>query len=214
MWGGSGSFHETCCLQIRGSLESDLLLADLPGDPSAKERVVPCYPHIPGLCVAQFLTTYKVASVLEDPTSQSLHGQSQDFFGFAPVAVFGICLTAPSWIRKYALLAARSKVSSPHIMPKTHFFSSSLNKALLFWSAIKGWLLFCNYWSEPCSSRPSGHHSAPLHSTARPAAPGWTGEASVSLPLVGPVNQTGSPAGNQPRNWGEPSASSVSSLNS
>lgn len=125
-------------------------------------KVVPCYPRTPDLCVAQFLTAHKVASVLEDPTSQSLHGQSQDFFGFAPAAVFGICLTAPSWIRKYALLAARSTVSSPHIRPKTHFFSSSLNKALLFWSVIKGWLLFFNYWSVPRSSRPS----APLSSSA------------------------------------------------
>ena len=37
--------------------------------------------------MAQFLTTHKVASVLEDPTSQSLHGQSQDFLGFAPDAM-------------------------------------------------------------------------------------------------------------------------------
>lgn len=66
--------------------------ADLPGDPSA----VPCYPHIPSLCVAQFLTPHKVDSVLEDPTSHSLHGQSQDIFGFVPDAVYGICLAAPS----------------------------------------------------------------------------------------------------------------------
>lgn len=156
---------------------------------SKRNEVVPCYPHTPNLCVAQFLTTHKVASVLEDPTSQSLHGQSQDFFGFAPAAVFGICLTAPSWIRKYALLAARSTVSSLHIRPKTHFFSSSLNKALLFWSVIKGWLLFFNYWSVPCSSRPSGHHSAPLHHISRPAASGWTEEASFSFPPACPDNQ-------------------------
>lgn len=67
----------------------------LDGDPSAKE-VEQCLAHILSLCVAQFLTTHKVASVLEDPTSQSLHWQSQDFFGFAPDAVHGSCLAVPS----------------------------------------------------------------------------------------------------------------------
>lgn len=71
--------------------------ADLSGDPSAKEsEQCPATLTIFSLRVAQFLTTHKVASVSEDPTSQSLHGQSQDFFGFAPDAVYGICLFTPS----------------------------------------------------------------------------------------------------------------------
>lgn len=90
---------------MRESVQSDLVLAGIEavwprltclGIPQQKQRAVPCYPHIPSLCVAQFLTPHKVASVLEDPTSHSLHGQSQDFFGFMPDAVYGICLAAPS----------------------------------------------------------------------------------------------------------------------
>lgn len=159
--------------------------------------------------MAQFLTTHKVASVLEDPTSQSLHGQSQDFFGFAPDAVYGICLAAPSWIRKYALLAARSIVSSPHIMPKTHLFSSSSNKALLFWSVRKGWLLFYNYWLDGIAWAVSRFQAirAPLSSSA-PHGQASSREASLSLSLL-PVcldNQTklfsGTSVVNQPRNWG------------
>lgn len=62
--------------------------ADLPGDPSAKTESGALLPPHPSLCVAQFLTPHKVASVLEDPTSHSLHGQSQDFFGFMPCCSF------------------------------------------------------------------------------------------------------------------------------
>lgn len=171
---------------------------------------MPCYPHIPSLRVAQFLTTHKVASVLEDPTSQSLRGQSQDFFGFAPDAVYGICLAAPSWIRKYALLAARSTMSSSHIMPKTHLFSSSSDKALLFWSVRKGWLLFYNYWLDRVAWAASQLQAirAPLSSSA-PHSQASSRGAYLSLPPVCPDNQTkwfsGPPAVNQTRNlgWGD-----------
>lgn len=85
-------------------MQSELLLAGIEavwprvtclGIPQQKQSSA-LLPSHTSLCVAQFLTPHKVASVLEDPTSHSLHGQSQDFFGFMPDAVYGICLAAPS----------------------------------------------------------------------------------------------------------------------
>lgn len=97
-----------------------------------------------------------------------------------------------------------------HIMPKTRLFSSSSNKALLFWSVRKGWLLFCNYWLNGLAWAASQLQAirAPLSSSTPHSHTSLRG-ASLSLPPVCPDNQTkwfsGPPVVNQPRNcgWGE-----------
>lgn len=114
-----------------------------------------------------------------------------------------ICLAAPSWVWNYALLAARITASSPLIMPKTHLFSSSSNKALLFCSVTMGCFLFYSYWLDGIASAASQLQPsrAPLSCWASLASSG----KHLSLPPVCPANQTkgfsGSSIVNQPRNW-------------
>lgn len=117
----------------------------------------------------------------------------------------GSCLAAPSWIRKYALLAARSTVSSPHIMPKTHLFSSSSNKALLFCSVRKGCFLLNSYWLDGIASAASQLQAirAPLSSSASQGLA--SSGKHLSIPPVRPANQnkwfSGPSVVNQPGNW-------------